>query len=80
MKHLITFESWGNSIIQSKKPLPIGYQLHPEISRLIGEYETEISYLKTQLKEATTPEEIKKIEDDIIYYENEIKFILADEK
>jgi len=80
MKHLITFESWGNSIIQSKKPLPIGYQLHPEISRLISEYETEISYLKTQLKEATTPEEIKKIEDDIIYYENEIKLILADEK
>ena len=80
MKHLITFESWGNSIIQSKNPLPIGYQLHPEISRLIGEYETEISYAESRLKDARTPEERKQIEEDIAYYKQEIKDILADEK
>jgi hypothetical protein len=79
MKRLITFENWGNSIIQSKKPLPIGYQLHPEISRLIGEYETEISYAESRLKSAKTPDEIKKIEDEIKYYKKEIKDILADE-
>lgn len=80
MRHLKLFEDWGNSIFQSKKPLPIGYQLHPEISRLIGEYETEISYAKSRLKDARTPEEIKNIEDEIKYYEKEIKDILADEK
>jgi hypothetical protein len=80
MIYLKTYESWGNSIFQSKKPLPIGYQLHPEISRLIGEYETEISYAKSRLKDASTEKEIKEIEDKIEYYEKEIKDILADEK
>ena len=31
MKYLKLFENWGNSIFQSKNPLPIGHQLHPEI-------------------------------------------------
>jgi hypothetical protein len=54
--------------------------LHPEISRLIGEYETEISYAKSRLKDASTEKERKEIEDEIEYYEKEIKDILADEK
>ena len=80
MNYLKLFEDWGNSIFQHKEWLPKGSQLNPEISRLIGEYETEISYAKSHLKDAKTPEEIKEIQDKIKYYEKEIKDILADDE
>jgi hypothetical protein len=40
---------------------------------LIGEYETEISYAKSCLKDARTEKEKKEIEEEIKYYEKEIK-------